>query len=494
MKKLLLIFIFSICLTRISYTQNIDSIVNHAATTYLAGRPWVGLSVGVIRKDKFHLYYFGSTQKDKNSLPVTTSLYEIGSITKTFTSMLLAQAVVDEKVNLKDDIRKYLKGSYPNLEFNGKPVQLIHLANLTSGLPDNLPENMPPFQTKERESQLFELKKIHDGYTRSQFLQDLHTVKLSREPGLNPAHSNTAAQLLGFLLENIYGMSYADLLQKYVTGPLNMKHTFISVPTSEKGFCVKGYNEKGILMPEIPKDAGSAGVLKSSLADMMKYVNYHLKEKDKRVVLSHTLFWGNYENFGIGLNWYLKTNFDEKRRIWTSGGTFGFSSYSVLYPEADFAVVTLANQNGESAEYALSEIANTIYNEVHFSALERSAEGFGFSRSVNLLLEILNQRGFQFAEEIANELKAKDNRFRLSEDELNVFGYTLLGKGNKDKALVIFKLNVSLFPESSNTYDSLAEVYESLGDKALSIKNYKRSLELNPSNTNAVEHLKKLED
>lgn len=61
------------------------------------------------------------------------------------------------------------------------------------------------------------------------------------------------------------------------------------------------------------------------------------------------------------------------------------------------------------------------------------------------------------------------------------------------EAIEVLKLNVHLYPESANTYDSLAEVYETAGDKALAIKNYKRSLELDPKNTNAEQHLKKLE-
>jgi CubicO group peptidase (beta-lactamase class C family) len=72
-------------------------------------------------------------------LPSQNTVYEIGSITKTFVSFYLANAVLEHKVSLDDDIRKYLKESYPNLEYNGAPIQLVHLANTTSLLPDWLP-------------------------------------------------------------------------------------------------------------------------------------------------------------------------------------------------------------------------------------------------------------------------------------------------------------------------------------------------------------------
>ncbi|MGY0036215.1 serine hydrolase domain-containing protein [Pedobacter sp. NJ-S-72] len=168
-------------------------------------------------------------------------------------------------------------------EYKGKPIQLVHLANLTSALPDNLPEKLPSFKTEDKDAQLFEIKKFYDTYTREQFLKDLKGVRLTAEPGLNNAHSNTAAQLLGFILENIYKKSYNELLKQYITGPLDMQSTFAVVPNQLKENIALGYNNNGVLMPGIPAGAGSAGVLKSTLPDMVKYVTRHLEEVDRRL-------------------------------------------------------------------------------------------------------------------------------------------------------------------------------------------------------------------
>jgi len=80
----------------------------------------------------------------------------------------------------------------------------------------------------------------------------------------------------------------------------------------------------------------------------------------------------------------------------------------------------------------------------------------------------------------------------LSEDEVNLWGYSYFFKKQKVKALEIFKLNVGLYPKSANTYDSLAETYEDMGDKASAIKNYKLELEINPRNKDIADHLSKL--
>lgn len=70
------------------------------------------------------------------------TIYEIGSISKTFGSLLLAKAVVEKRANLNDDIRQYLDGTYPNLTYGHEPIRLVHLTNWTAELPDNLPQRM----------------------------------------------------------------------------------------------------------------------------------------------------------------------------------------------------------------------------------------------------------------------------------------------------------------------------------------------------------------
>jgi len=89
--------------------------------------------------------------------------------------------------------------------------------------------------------------------------------------------------------------------------------------------------------------------------------------------------------------------------------------------------------------------------------------------------------------------KTQSERYDFSERELNVLGYILLGEHRIKEAIEIFKLNVAVYPEAFNTYDSLGEAYLANDERELAIKNYKKSLELNPQNTNATEVLKKLE-
>lgn len=105
----------------------------------------------------------------------------------------------------------------------------------------------------------------------------------------------------------------------------------------------------------------------------------------------------------------------------------------------------------------------------------------------------LAKRGFEHALDAYKEAQKKAPDFTLDEGRINLWGCILLAQEKTLEAIEILKLAVSLYPESSNTYDSLAEAYERNGDQALAIKNYRRSLELDPKNDNAVRHLKTLE-
>jgi predicted Zn-dependent protease len=91
------------------------------------------------------------------------------------------------------------------------------------------------------------------------------------------------------------------------------------------------------------------------------------------------------------------------------------------------------------------------------------------------------------------ELKAHQaNEYDFKESELNELGYRMLQTRKVKEAIELFKLNAEAYPQSANVYDSLAEAYMASGDKELAIKNYKKSLELDAKNANAVEMLKKL--
>lgn len=163
--------------------------VETAARTYLAQEKGTGLAIGIVRDGKPLFYDFGAGAKGE--APVTPDTkFEIGSIAKTMSGPLLARAAIAGKVDLNDDVHRYLDGAYPKLEHQGEPVRLLHLANMTSGLPDNLPDlsalGPDPGKLKHQAALA--------AYTNARFLEDLRAGAPRTKPGAEVEHSNVTAQ------------------------------------------------------------------------------------------------------------------------------------------------------------------------------------------------------------------------------------------------------------------------------------------------------------
>jgi CubicO group peptidase (beta-lactamase class C family) len=220
LKRILIVFLFMVepVLIHAQPAAGIDSLVHQAATQFLQDTHHIGLSIGIYDAGAEHQYYFGSVSKDEHIPPTSTTLYEIGSVTKSFTGILLAQAVVDKKINLEDDVQEYLGKRYANLAYEGVPVKIVHLANHTSGLPKNIPQTTHSLTPAD-------MLALYQHYSETAFLKDLAAVSLRQQPGTVYAYSNADVELIGIILEQVYGMSYCDLLEKYITRPNQMPLT-----------------------------------------------------------------------------------------------------------------------------------------------------------------------------------------------------------------------------------------------------------------------------
>lgn len=373
MTKYILLFLFFVRLflgqTQTIPTDNklenqIDTVVHKATMPFIGDTSKVGLSIGIYKNGTVYFYNYGTTQKENPKLPTNKTVYEIGSISKTFTGTLLAQAVKDKKVKIDDDIRKYLDGNYPNLEYQGNPIRLSYLVSHISGLPFFLPDNPNLFQNANFDTLPFTISKIQQNYSEQKYFEDLHTVKLDTIPGYNFHYSNAGAQLLKFILEKVYNMPFDKLLNEYITKPLKMKNTNSSYSKNDLGILAKGYNDKGKLMPYNPQILDAAGGIFSTTSDMLQYLKFHLDEKNEVVALSHKVTTGNINDFAIGLNWQEQITSKKHKKIWQSGGTFGFSSYSVIYPELKIGIVLLTNESDPTAQGGLEEIADKIFEKL----------------------------------------------------------------------------------------------------------------------------------
>ncbi|MBP3985512.1 serine hydrolase [Pseudoxanthomonas helianthi] len=436
-----------------------------------------GMSIAVVKDGKAHFYNFGTTTRGKVQPPTEKSVYEIGSISKIFTSLVLAHAVEEGRIGLQDDIRRYLPGDYPNLAWEGTPVRIVDLANTTSGLPDNLPNPFPQGKVDPDKAPFIALEAMK-GFAPDQVYEELKAAKLGAKPGTKPQHSNLAADLLGRILEKVYGEPYEALIARYVEKPFGMAS---GTGRSRAADEVNGYNKRQVAMPRLYERAFlMAGGLRYSTTDMAKFLGAELAATDPAIRLSQQPVWGDTDEAATSLNWNLNKTVDGKLRLRMSGSTFGCSSYIEMYPELGYGIVLLANRPGETQ------------NEMQELATHAMEEIWGKPPALAAFENALQAGNYQDVTRIATEVRRQHPELHLTEQYINLWGYRLLREDKPKQALGLFRYNAEQWPQSWNAFDSLAEAYEKLGDKPQAIANYRKSLELDPTNQNGAYHLKKL--
>ncbi len=329
----------------------LDSQVDNIARAYVNKVNTVGLSIGVVKDGDTYTYGYGATQKENGHIPGPDAIFEIGSITKTFTATLLAYFVTEGKVSLSDPITKYLPDSVAANK-SLQQITLQMLANHTSGLP-RLPSNMllnaatmvDPYKDYDKEKLFAYLKKC----------------ELASVPGEKYTYSNLAAGLLGTILERVSGKTYEEMVTDIICKPLHMNNTVQHPDAKQKEQEVKVYNDKGEPVQMWNMDAlAGAGALRSSLHDMLLYAQVNMKEKksslSKAMTLTHHITYD--KEMTIGLGWHMGKTKDDNY-IWHNGGTGGCSSYMAFSPDKKIAVVVLSN-SAESTDVVGQDIFKAL--------------------------------------------------------------------------------------------------------------------------------------
>jgi CubicO group peptidase (beta-lactamase class C family) len=315
----------------------VDSAIHRIVAAFMIYNKPPCVSNGVIKNGKPYTYNYGTVQKGTQTLPTAESFYEIGSIIKTFTCLMLAKAVTDNKVSLQDDVRKYLEGDFSNLQYKGQPIRLVNLASYTSALPAY--QILRPFDesTPQTASAFFKT------YSIPEFLADLKKVKLDTLPGTRYTYSTAGFNLLAYILSRVYNKPFPKLVHDLITVPMRMQETELYLSSTQHNHFPKGYDSKGVEQPDIYGPLDSLDLLHSTVNDMLIYLNQQIEEKDPAVQLTHQQFSDAPHN-EAGLGWFIYQ---------TPGGkAFGKGGNSVhmscriwVIPEKRTGMVCFANSN-----------------------------------------------------------------------------------------------------------------------------------------------------
>jgi CubicO group peptidase (beta-lactamase class C family) len=303
----------------------------------------VGIVVGVIEPDGRRVVAYGDLANDKLANVDSGTLdgdtiFEIGSVSKVFTSLLLADMVNRKEVTLDDPAAKYLPENVKVPERNGKSITLHDLSTHRSGLP-GLPSNLKPK----------DLRNPYADYSVDDLYQFLSGYELPRDPGSEFEYSNLGGGLLGHLLAYRAGTDYETLIRTRITRPLSMPDTGITLSPSMKHRMATGH--RAMLKPtanwELPTLAG-AGALRSSANDMLTFLEAFLGYKESPLAPAMKAMLEVRRPAGeakIGLGWFVISP-DGREIAWHNGGTGGFRSFVGYDPKARIGVVVLSNASG----------------------------------------------------------------------------------------------------------------------------------------------------
>lgn len=296
----------------------------------------VAIVVGLIDEKGSRVVAFGNTIKG-GGVPVDSkTVFEIGSVTKVFTTLLLADMAAKGEVKLEDPVARYLPKEVKVPARGGREITLLDLATHRSGLP-SMPDNMKPKDEKHPMAD----------YTVPQMFAFLSGYVLTRDIGSEEEYSNLGVALLGHALAFHTGKSYEALVVERVCKPLGMLNTRINLSKSMLEHLAEPYDAS--LAPagyeELPALAG-AGALRSNMDDMLKFMTAQMgfTETPLSAAMRETqkLRATKNDRMAIGLGWLILKRYDPPL-WWQNGGTAGFRSFVGMNPAAKTAVVVLSN-------------------------------------------------------------------------------------------------------------------------------------------------------
>jgi len=476
-KSLLLFCVLAVFLQQTALAQDHAAKIQEVLATAHKYRQFNGAALVAENGKVVYKGGFGLANMEWNIPNTPDTKFRLGSITKQFTATVILQLVEQGKIKLDGKLSDYLPDYRKDV---GEKVTIHHLLTHTSGIPSYT--SQPGF---------FE-NVSRNPYKVDEFVKKYASGNLEFEPGSKFLYNNSGYFLLGAIIEHVTGKPYEQVLKENIFDPVGMKNTgydhhntviakratgYIKTPDS--------YANSPYLDMSIPYAAGSlySTVEDLYLWDQALYTDKLISAQSK--ALMYTPFLDNYAYGWAITKASFKQNNADVPVITHGGGINGFTTTIVRFPNEKNLIVMLDNTNTEYLDRLSDSITKIIYNQPY--ELPKIS-------IVSVLENTIKEKGIEAGIAQYRDLKAKQAAtYDFSESELNQLGYRLLRSGKPKEAIEIFKLNVEAYPKGFNAYDSLAEAYSTINERELAIQNYKKSLELNPNNTNAAEVIKRLD-
>jgi CubicO group peptidase (beta-lactamase class C family) len=296
----------------------------------------IAIVVGIVDGNGRRIVSYGSLAKDDKRPLDGNTVFEIGSMSKVFTSLVLMDMVRKGEVALNDPISKYLPATVKVPERNTRQITFADLSTQSSGLP-RMPANFNPRDPNNP----------YADYSVQQMYDFLSGYTLTRDIGSQYEYSNLGVGLLGHVLTLRVGKSYEDLVRSRICDPLGMKDTRVTLTPEMKGRLATGHNETGnpVANWDIPTLAG-AGALRSTANDILTFLaadlGYTKTPLSQAMTDEISIRRPAGPDMEIAYAWHIQSK-DGNSIVWHNGGTGGYRTYMGFDPKTRMGVVVLSN-------------------------------------------------------------------------------------------------------------------------------------------------------
>jgi CubicO group peptidase (beta-lactamase class C family) len=336
--------------------DELDKRINEIISPYALKSSTASISIGIFKDNITRYYGYGETQKGNGIIPDSTTIYEIGSITKTFTALLMMDYLQANALTIDCPINDLLPADIPVLQHNSKPILIKHLLNHTSGLP-RLPDDFETGIDPDNPYKHYDSTRMYD------FLK---TFQLQKDPGQTWEYSNLAMGLAGVIMERQTHKSYEQLLLEKICRPLGMNQTKITLNGNDSLNFATGYNQFGFQAPywdDLNAFKG-AGAIRSNAKDLIAYGKTYIHSETsvlKTQIDSCLKITFQDENVKQASGWLYQT-IDGADCIVHDGGTAGFNSYIIACKDKNIVMVLLfSNEPAESRLKYINELALEVF-------------------------------------------------------------------------------------------------------------------------------------
>ncbi len=398
----------------------------------------------------------------KRKLVVESPCY-LASVSKQFTAMGIMILKEKGKLSYEDPLTKY----FPEFPDYAKNVTIRQMLHHTSGVANH-----------------YSLGIYKPGLTNADVFQTLiKQENLDFTPGEKFSYSNGGYVLLAMIIEKVSGQSMPVFMQQNVFDPLKMNNTLVfDKSTPEIKNRAIGYTPAWTLEDYEIYTTGAGGMY-STVEDLFKwdqalYTNKLVSKKTLEEAFTSGKT-NNGEETGYGFGWGINENPEGGKIVMHTGGLNGFRTIIGRDLQHERTVIALTNNGSTYLGGLVEAVQNILYGK------EYEIPKISIGQKIHSLIgKIGVEKAFEKYEYLKEN---KADEYEFNEAELNTIGYYFMGEKDYETAIAIFKQNVKSYPNGYNAYDSLGEAY-----MEASIANYKKSLELNRSNDNAIAMLKKM--